>query len=357
MLRAGARTRRRAITSGAWPASAECGYVPRSLPRALLLALAMLMLTAASARADSLTVTFGADPTEEVPVPITATWSSTDPSPEVIVTIKPNGPLGCGANYLVDDPNSQNVIDRSGPSSGTATGTRTVEDPGSSILCGYLLRNSGDTSPLAVTGPVMLTVRSAKASVGIQVPARVDTGQAFALSAPATTELRRSLIVTLKPAGGRGCEATYVLDDPISTNVLDTTVQGIQTATSTITASSTRGTYLLCAYVGETSGDPAPEAVASATFLVGPDPCVEARAKLASAGKAVKTAESSVTRYRTSYRRYSSRAKRAHGAKHRSLQRLAKRDRSRYTSAVRRRAKARATLASAQAAVTAACGS
>ncbi|WP_028062212.1 hypothetical protein [Solirubrobacter soli] len=324
---------------------------------ASLLVVVMLLATAASARAaDTLTVTFGADPTEEVPIPITATWTSSDPDPRVIVTIKPDGPLGCGSAYNVDDPNSSDVIYTSGSASGSTTQTHTIYDPGTSIVCGYLQNSSSDASPLAVTGAVRLTVRSARATVSIQVPPRVDAGQAFALNAPVNTELSRRLIITLKPAGGRGCEATYALDDPNSTDVLYTTVQGTQTGTDTITAPTTNGTYLLCAYVVESGSDPAPEATSSATFLVGPDPCVTARAKLTAANKAVTTAEKAVARYRKSYKAYERKARRAHGAKRASYKRLAKRDKSRYKSAVRTRSKKRAALSTAQAGVTAACG-
>jgi len=317
----------------------------------------MVLATSASAHAaETLTLTFGADPTEEVPIPVTATWTSADPDPRVIVTIKPDGPLGCGSAYNVDDPSSSDVIYTTGSSSGTTTQNWTINDPGTSILCGYLQNTAGDSTPLAVTGAVRLAVRSARATVSIQVPPRVDAGQVFALSAPVSTELSRRLIVTLKPAGGRGCEATYALDDPNSSDAIYTTVQGSQTGTANVTASSTNGTYLLCAYVVESAGDPAPEATASTTFLVGPDPCVTARAKLKSATKAVTTAEKAVTRYRKSYKAYEKKAKRAHGAKRASYKRLAKRDKSRYKSAVRTRSQKRSALSTAQAAVTAACG-
>jgi hypothetical protein len=206
-----------------------------------------------------------------------------------------------------------------------------------------------------VAGPIAVTPRSARATVSVTAPARVDTGQAFAFNVAVTTELQRYLVVTQKPAGGRGCEASHALDDPNSTDVLGESIQGTQAPTRTITAPSTAGTYLLCAYVHEGGGDPAPEAVASTTYLVGPDPCVTAKSALAKANKAVKTAEKSATKYRSSYKRYEKRAKQARGAKRKSLQRAVKRDKSRYKSAVRRRAKARATLATAQANVTSAC--
>jgi hypothetical protein len=203
---------------------------------------------------------------------------------------------------------------------------------------------------------VTLTIRAARATVALTVPPRVDAGKVFALNVPVTTELGRNLYVTVKPAGGRGCEATYALDNPNSDNIIwSRGVQGAQTVTENVTASTTNGTYLLCAYIQESESDPGPEATSSATFLVGPDPCVTATAALTKAQKAVKTAEAAVKRNRSAWKRYDKRAKRAHGATRRSLAKKAKTYKSRYASAVRSRAKARAKLATAQANQTAAC--
>jgi hypothetical protein len=330
---------------------------PRRAGGVIVGVLAALALTTGSARAaDSVTVSFGADPTEEVPLPVTLSWSSTDSTVGAFLTIKPIGSLGCGANYTADRANSRDVASGYGQTNPSKSVNWTQPDPGSYLLCAYLHHDSnGSSVPLATT-TATLTVRAARATVALAPPARVDAGQKFTLNVPVTTELQRGVFVTQKPAGGRGCEATYQLDRANAADVLYRSVQGTATASTDITAAQTNGTYLLCAYVQESSDDPAPEATTSATYLVGPDPCVAARQQLATANKAVKTAESSVNRYRSSYRRYDQRAKRAHGAKRRSLLRLAKRDRSRYRSAVRRRAAARGTLANAQAAVTTACG-
>ena len=180
----------------------------------------------------------------------------------------------------------------------------------------------------------------------------MDTGKVYSLAVNATTELQRTVFVTVKPAGGRGCEATYAADDPLSTDVMTTSNQGAQTLTRNVTASSTNGTYLLCAYAQESGNDAAPEATAFAQFLVGPDPCLTAKAALTSAGKALRNAEASVNRNRAAHKRYSRAVKR--GSKR--ARPLKRRAYSRYRSAVRRRAKARATYASRQAAVTATCG-
>jgi hypothetical protein len=319
--------------------------------------LAALLLTTASARAaDTIAVSFGADPTEEVPLPVTLTWSSQDSTAGAFLTIKPSGSLGCAPNYSADHANSRDVTYAGRQASGSKSTNWTETDPGSFLLCAYLHHDSnGESAPLA-TATATLTLRSARATVGVVPPARVDAGQKFTLNIPVTTELQRGVFATQKPAGGRGCESTYQLDRANAVDVLYRNVQGTATASTEVTASRTNGTYLLCVYIQESSGDPAPEATASATYLVGPDPCVTARQNLATANTAVKTVERSVTRYRTSYRRYAQRARHAHGAKRRSLLRLSARDKSRYRSAVRRRAAARGTLGKAQAAVTAACG-
>jgi hypothetical protein len=83
---------------------------------------------------------------------------------------------------------------------------------------------------------------------------------------------------------------------------------------------------------------------------------VTAKSALSKAQKAVKVAEAAVTRNRTAYRRYQRQARRAHGHRRITLQRKAKLYKSRYVSAVRSRAKARAKLATAQATVNGACG-
>lgn len=320
----------------------------------LTLSCALLLLCAGTASAaDSISVKFGADPTEEVPLPISVTWASAA-SVSAYVTVKPAGPIGCAANYEADDPTSSDVLYRE--SSGASTNS-TFDEPGNFVLCGYLQRSSSDTVPAAVTGPIALTVRAAKATLGLTVPPRVDAAKPFKLTAAVTSELRREVFITIKPVGGRGCEATYALDEPNSSDVAyRESTQGTQTLNLTSTAPQTNARYLLCGYVQEGSGDPTPEATASVEFLVGPDPCVVAKDALAAANRALHVAEGSVNRNRASWRRYSSAARAAHGARRRVLKSLSVRAKSRYKSAVRRRAAARARVAGAQSGVTSACG-
>lgn len=318
----------------------------------LLLTCAFVLLAVTNAfAADSISVTVGSDPTEEVPVPLTVNFTSADTGARAYVTVKPAGPLGCAPNYGADDPTSSDVLWSS--STGAST-NRTFSEPGVFVLCGYL-QSSSPTVPLAVTGPISMTIRAARASIALTVPPRVDTDQAFKFTAAVTTELARRVFLTIKPVGGRGCESTYALDDPNSTDVDSRQTQGTQTLDITTTAPRTAARYLLCAYVQEDSGDPAPEATTSAEILVGPDPCVTARGAVAKANRDVRVAEGSVARNRVSWRRYSAAARSARGYRRKVLRDLSRRAKSRYASAVRRRAAARGRLAAAQAAVTANC--
>jgi hypothetical protein len=330
-------------------------------PRILLALIGTLVccsIAAGTAQADdTISVTFGADPTEEVPLPITLAWSSATASVRAYVTVKPAGGLGCAPNYAADEPNSSDVIDNAGGTpTGSASENRTFGEPGTFTLCGYL-QSSSDGAVLRATGPVALTVRSANAAVALVVPARVDPGQTFAITANVTAELRRGLFVTVKPAGGRGCEPNYAADDPISSDAIyNAAVQGSASVSENITASQTAGNYLLCAYVQEGSGDTAPEGMASAQFAVGPDPCKAARSALAAAKRKLKSAEASITRNRKAIARYKTAVRRRAKANRRHNQALLNAARKRYRTAQVSRVNARKSVTKRTAAVAKACG-
>jgi hypothetical protein len=241
---------------------------PRLLRASSLALILLLFGTAGAQAADTMSISYGADPTEEVLTPVTVTWSSTGPNLRVIVTSKP-GSQGCGSTYAADDAYSTDVINRLvGPSGSTSQNWR-LNDPGTLTLCGYLYRMN-DPTLLAATGRVPLTYRSGSAGVAIRVPPRVSPGQIFRFLVPVSAELRRHLEVTLKPTGTRGCGASYPLDDPVSTNLIYFTVQGNHRYAKTTRAPGTNGIYLLCAYVSERPTDPAPEATFAATSRSAP---------------------------------------------------------------------------------------
>jgi len=322
--------------------------------RAVRSALALALLAAPSAyAADSISVTAGTDPTEEVLTPITARWNSAQASVRVIVTKKP-GNQSCAGNAAADLRSSTLLINYLGGASGGRFRNWTLADPGTLTVCGFLQRTDG--AVLAVSGPVPITYRSGRSTVTLEVPPRVTPGSAYRLVAVTDSELARHLAVTIKPSGPRGCGPSYPADSPLSSDLMYGRTQGPHRWGKAIRAPRANGLYLLCAYVGDSPADPAPEATASAAIEVGPDLCAEARAGLVTATRALGTAQRAVTRHRRSYKRYERLARRTHGARHARNVRLAKRDRRRYDRAVIRRDAARTAVGSAQAQVTATCG-
>jgi hypothetical protein len=318
---------------------------------------ASLCLITGAARADTITVGLPADPFEDLSFPVTATFSATaNPTPEIFLTVKPSGPLGCAANFLADQASATTVIwQKSQTPAGAMSGNYLTREPGSYTACAYLQDTDKSAAPLAASGPVAFTVRQAAATVAVWVPSGVDKERPNTLTITATTELQRTVFVTRRRAGGAACGATYALESPTAEALAGQTVQGAQTLSIGISGPKARGRYLLCAYVQESTSDPAPEAVGSSEYYVGPDPCPGAKRALSRANREVRTAERATTRNRVAARRYANRAKRASGAERRRLQRLAKRSRSRYHSAIRQRAKARTALTRAQARVEADC--
>ncbi|MDA0178856.1 hypothetical protein OJ997_01000 [Solirubrobacter phytolaccae] len=136
-----------------------------------LLAFASLLLPAASAHADAISVAVAPDPVVGVEFPITATWASaSNGSPFVGVTVKPTG-AGCAANFYADfkygteGGTGEDAIwtEITGPT-GTETGGHQVAAPGSYTICAYLQDSERSKTPYALTGPVLFNVRAADAA-------------------------------------------------------------------------------------------------------------------------------------------------------------------------------------------------
>ena len=90
---------------------AACPRREDAMIRLAGLLLAALLLTTTSARADTISVAVYPDATEEISFALTATWAATsNPSPQVFLTVKPSGPLGCAANYGADSANARTVF-------------------------------------------------------------------------------------------------------------------------------------------------------------------------------------------------------------------------------------------------------
>lgn len=306
-----------------------------TIARALLLALALLGPGAASAAADTVTVTVGPDPTEEVPFVVNASWASAVKRQHVSVTIKPAGSLSCAVNRGADEPVSDSVVSASTDDvAGTVSNTVARDAPGDYVLCAYLQSGHDATVPAAVSGPVSVTVRPARASISLAFPPRVDPGQPFPVSAAVTAEVFRYLFVEAMPDGGRGCGAAAVITTPA---LIARPVQGVQTVSDERPAPEAGGRYLLCGFVQEGGWDTAADAIATGTFSVGPDPCVAAKAALKQALKTLRLADAAVKRFR------------------KLVKRKPKTYRASYKMAVRTRANARKPLAAARTGVRSAC--
>lgn len=308
------------------------------IARALVLALALLGASTASAGADTLAVSVGPDPTEEVPVTLDVRWTQVVDEGRLYLTAKPAASPGCGATYAIDAAASDDVPlpSLAAGGAGARTAEHTFGDPGAFTVCGYLQDSSTATSARAVTGPIAVSVRSARASLVLSAPARVNAGARYSVTAAVAAELPRRLFVTVKRSDGRGCEAAQRLDAS-SDSVLRRGVGANETLTAERTASKVLGTYVLCGYVQEWSTDAAAEATASTTFVVGPDPCVAAKAGVTKAQQTLKRADAAVTRFR------------------KLVEREPKTYRRSYATAVRTRANARKRLAAARVEVRRVC--
>lgn len=306
--------------------------------RALALALALLGVGATSAAADTISVTAGPDPAEEVPVRLDVRWTQAADAGRVYVTAKPAGSSGCGATYAIDAAAGEDVQlpSLAEGAAGARIAEHTFRDPGAFVICGYLQDSSAAPSARAVTGPITVDVRSARASLALSAPVHVSAGARYAVTATVSAERPRRLFVTIRRADGHGCAAAQRLDAS-GDRVLGRGVGLQETLTAEQIASKTPGTYLLCGYVQEWSTDAAAEATASTTFVVAPDGCDAAKTALAKAQQTMQLAEAAVTRFRA------------------LMKRKPKTYRRSYATAVRTRANARRRLAAARGEVRRAC--
>jgi len=267
----------------------------RRLSEALLV-IGLFCAAPSVASAATLTLSTSADPTEEVPFQVTATYAADTASPAVLVTVKPGGGAPCASVYKSEAPSSNDVIYAPGLSrqSGQETSTATQASPGTYVLCGYVQDSTGSDAA-QIAKQLDVVVRPIRATLAIS-SATVPAEQSVQLTAQYTAELRRSLFVVIKPSGGRPCEANYPLEEPQSTDVLyDQSVQGSGAYPFSFSAPSDAGSYLVCGFVQESSSDLQPAAVASATLTVSPSPCDIATAQLGVLEQAARTATAKAT--------------------------------------------------------------
>ena len=327
-----------------------------ALRRAVGLACVLSLVGAASASADdTLSLSVPAGAVEDVPTSITATWTSDDDTPWVALYVKPGVGGGCAVGPSEEDVVALRISAERPPTLDPVVKAWTPHEPGPYTVCGYV--RDDDFLDYTVAS-YELNVRSPAASVAIQAPARVDPGQAVAITVPATAELERRLYVTVKSgATGLGCPANYAADQPVSRDLINATLIGAQAPAVAWTAPKVNGPWVFCAYVQESIRDPSPEAAATLTVSVAPDPCVQAVAALTAASKTSSRADANVRSARSAYKRADRTAKRAHGKARARLRRAASRKKAALRKTITAQSRAHGARDATLAAKVAACGS
>lgn len=274
-------------------------------------ALATLAL-AAPAAAQSIALTTAFDPVEDVPFLVTATGVGAKHY-NVYATIKPVGSVGCGTTFETDPDGGGVMRGKDAEGAYTVTDTAHAPNPGQYLLCAWMQEYSFDSVAIATTS-ALVNVRSAQSTLTIGGPTYLRPGTTANFTFTGTTEIERQVVATVKRDGGRPCGSSSSVDDGDAL-IYGDHVQGNYTA---FEAPSTweiddRGTYRICAWIQEGSGDTAPEAAATYTFTVGTHPrCANARNRVTNARRAVRSAKRFGTRTKLrKARRELSRAQRA----------------------------------------------
>ena len=232
------------------------------------LAVTALLVPAALARADSITLSAAADRVEEVDFAVIASGQGGEDR-RVYATIKPVGLAGCGSTYRTDADGDNVIFFENAEGSYSVGGTADVDEPGAYLLCAWLQEFSSSSAAYARTSMVV-NVRSAVASLKIRGKRRIRRGRTRAFVFSGAAELDRSVYAKVKRVGRRGCGDAYETDSGDS-YVFWERVQGFfrfREAPSKYHLDR-RGRYLICAWVQESSSDLEPEAAASFKFRVG----------------------------------------------------------------------------------------
>jgi hypothetical protein len=234
----------------------------------ILAACCAAQVTAAQA-ASTLTITVGADPVESITTQVGATGSVDDDNQYLTISYKPVGATACGANPSADD-GAKIVSGRGtlGPAAYAITENTTFDKAGSYLICAWLVRSgAGDVT---ASSSKVVDVRIPKLSLTLGVPAAVNPGQTFQVTAVTQAEAKRYVNVYILVDTGRGCPANadaahqaYVSRVIGAKDIVGGPVSTVENVTLT-----TPGVYLLCGYINYKSGGDAPQASAAAAFTV-----------------------------------------------------------------------------------------
>jgi hypothetical protein len=252
----------------------KLSFITRCIATAALLSFGPATIALAS---PTMNITVGPDPAESITTQLGVTGTSESSDTLVVLTVKPAGGQGCGANNEADG--GSGVI-----STGVTNGVfnqavnRTFESAGSYLLCGWMRDETQNNAPLVASTSLTFAVRQPHLSLSIAAPQSVTTGQTLQVSTTAQAETTRSVYESALPSTGRGCPANWAAVGWSGTStVLDewSVAGGPATEVTNLTLSAS-GSYLLCGYFQKGSSDTAPEATATATVsVISPSPpCV-----------------------------------------------------------------------------------
>jgi hypothetical protein len=239
----------------------------RSSLAVIVLAVASLASWAAAAQADTVALSVVPDRLEEVPFMVTATGAGAKDS-EVFGTIKPAGPLGCGATYGTDPGGSDVMFAKDAEGAYSVSGTADVDDPGTYLICAWVQQWSSDSVALAATS-LTVDVRQSRSSLVIHGKSSIRRRHTAVFDFSGASELDRYVFAKVKRVGSRGCGSSYQTDSGEDLAYAEG-VQGYFHVRETADRYDLphRGRYLVCAWVQEGWSDLAPEAAASFRFRV-----------------------------------------------------------------------------------------
>lgn len=307
------------------------------LRRALIPVFAGVSLAApaqASAAA-TVNVTTSADPVEDVAFQVTVAGRSDDLR-NLYATRKPAGGQPCGVTYAADEGGQTFIsgVDVNGDYAEVRNVT--LAESGDYVFCAWVQTTSGSTAADAATSKPV-TIRVPRATGAVRAPGVVDAGSNFQIAIDTQAEVERNLYVDVN-APAVPCGANYEANRAVNGIVAGLDILGgPATHTVNFTAPDQGGTYTVCAWVQETSGDTVAEATFGGQFAVNGVDCLRARASVPRYRRAAARHSRNAKKYKKLARRTRGSARRRHLKRARRASRSATRSR-----AAMRRAQAQA---------------
>ena len=292
-------------------------------------AVVVLAVPAQASAVTTVDITTSADPIEDVAFQVTVAGNS-DAARNLYAKWKRAGGQPCGVTYAADEGGETFVGGTDVNGAYSVVRNLTLQDT-DYLLCAWVQTTSGATAADAATSKAV-KVRTPRATGVVRAPALVDAGQVFQIAIDTQAEVQRNLYVHTNPPGVP-CGANQAANQRFASIIGGRDiVGGPVTHTVNVTAPDVGGSWTVCGWIQETSGDTVPEATFAGQFAVNGTGCRRARTD-------VRKYQGQAATYSARARRYTRQARRARGARRAKLLAKARRERRR---ASRARAKARA---------------